>query len=126
MINEFFRYFTGGAQGVFYMDDILIFTADMESHRRIVRQVLQRLQDEDLFLKPEKCFFERDSIEYLGMIISHNQVRMEPDKVARIDEKHIPQKDRDVQSLLCLDNFYPRFIHDVEHVMKQVSTHTSN
>jgi len=57
------------------MDDILIFSKDLEEHRILVKKVLQRLQEEgSIFLKPEKCFFEKPSIEYLGMIISQNKI----------------------------------------------------
>jgi hypothetical protein len=48
-----------------YMDDILIYTPTLVEHRKIVREVLQRLQDHDLYLKPEKCKFEKQEIEYL-------------------------------------------------------------
>src|SRR5258707_6501295 len=106
------------------MDDIRFLTADMETHRKIVRQVLQRLQDEDLFLKPEKCFFECDSIKYLGMIISHNQVRMDPAKLAAIANWPTPQKVKDVQSFLGFGNFYLRFIQDFAHRPKPLTTLT--
>jgi hypothetical protein len=42
-----------------YMDDILIYTPNLVKHRKIVHEVLQRLQDHDLYLKPEKCEFEK-------------------------------------------------------------------
>jgi len=124
MMNELFKDLIREGHVVIYMDDILIFTGDMETHRRIVRQVLQRLQDEDLFLKPEKCFFERDSIKYLGMIISHNQVRMDPAKLAAIADWPTPQKVKDVQSFLGFGNFYRRFIQDFAHITKPLTTLT--
>src|SRR5258707_2365418 len=106
IMNELFKDLIQEGHVVIYMDDILIFTSDVETHRRIVHQVLQRLQDEDLFLKPKKCFFERDSIKYLGMIISHNQVCMDPTKLAAIANWPTPQKVKDVQSFLGFSNFY--------------------
>ena len=66
---------------IVYLDDILIFTNDLDHHRRIVREVLKRLRENDLFAKPEKCFFEASSIEYLGMIISKGLVKMDKSKV---------------------------------------------
>src|SRR5258705_7661882 len=122
MMNELFKDLIREGHVVIYMDDILIFTANMETHRRIVRQVLQRLQDQDLFLKPEKCFFERDSIEYLSMIISHNQVRMDPAKLAAIADWPTPTKVKDVQSFLGFGNFYRRFIQDFAHITKPLTT----
>jgi hypothetical protein len=106
---------------IIYMDDILIFTETLEEHRQVVQKVLQRLIDEDLYLKPEKCFFERSSIEYLGMIISYDQVRMDPAKVAAIMEWPIPKTVKDVQSFLGFGNFYRRFIQDFSKITKALT-----
>ncbi|GLB35246.1 putative reverse transcriptase-rnase h-integrase [Lyophyllum shimeji] len=82
MMNDIFRDLI--AQGVVcvYLDDILIYTKTLEEHRRITRIVLDRLREHRLFLKPEKCEFERTEIEYLGLIISHGTASMDPVKVA--------------------------------------------
>ncbi len=112
MMNEIFKDLIDTGKVIIYMDDILVFTATMEEHRRIVKQVLRRLEEHDLFLKPEKCFFERDSIEYLGLIISHDRLAMDPVKIAGIAEWPTPQKVKDVQAFLGFGNFYRRFIKD--------------
>ena len=52
-----------------YMDDILIYSQDIKAHCLVVQEVLKRLKHYDLYLKPEKCKFKQQSIEYLGMII---------------------------------------------------------
>jgi len=57
-----------------YLDDILVFGTCLEEHRRLVKEVLKRLQSNDLYAKTEKCFFEQSSIKYLGIIISENKV----------------------------------------------------
>ena len=69
-----------------YLDDILVFGNDKKEHREIVKEVLKRLQNNDLYAKAEKCFFEKDSIEYLGMIISKGNVEMNPKKLAGVLE----------------------------------------
>jgi hypothetical protein len=69
-----------------YMDDILIYMPTLVEHRKIVREVLQRLQDHDLYLKPEKCEFEKQEIEYLGMIIHPGEVCMDPRKVSAVQD----------------------------------------
>lgn len=63
-----------------YLDDILIFGNDKKEHRKLVKEVLKRLRDNDLFAKSEKCFFEQDKIEYLSMIISKGHVAVDPKK----------------------------------------------
>lgn len=116
MMNELFKDLIDSGKVIIYMDDILVFTRTMEEHRAIVRQVLQRLQDNDLFLKPEKCVFEQDLVEYLGLIIFHDKIAMDPVKVAGIQDWPTPRTVKDVQSFLGFGNFYRCFIKDFSKV----------
>ncbi len=71
---------------IIYMDDILITTPnDLNHHRQLVHQVLTRLEEHNLYLKPEKCTFEALEVKYLGLIIGHGRVQMDPVKVAGVD-----------------------------------------
>jgi hypothetical protein len=74
MMNEIFQdLITKGVVSV-YLDDILIFTNSLEEHRRITCLLLDRICEHKLYLRPEKCEFEKVRIEYLSVIISHNKV----------------------------------------------------
>jgi len=54
-----------------YMDDILVTTNDdLTRHQQIVHQVLDKLEEESYFLQPAKCEFEKEKIDYLGVVIS--------------------------------------------------------
>jgi hypothetical protein len=76
MMNEIFQdLITEGVVSV-YLDDILIFTNSLEEHRRITRLVLDCMREHKLYLRPEKCEFEKTRIEYLSVIISHNKVEI--------------------------------------------------
>ena len=57
-----------------YLDDILIFGVNKKEHRQLVKEVLKKLQEDDLYAKTEKCSFEQNSIKYLGVIISENKI----------------------------------------------------
>jgi hypothetical protein len=81
MMNERFKELIEEGTVVVYMDDVLIFTKTLDEHRQVVRRVLKILSDNDLYLKPEKCLFEQSTIEFLGLLISHNHVGMDPVKV---------------------------------------------
>src|SRR6266702_2565816 len=70
MMDTIFRDLVTAGEVIIYMDDILIATPNnLEHHRRLVHQVLDRLEEHDLYLKPEKCTFEALEVEYLGLII---------------------------------------------------------
>jgi Reverse transcriptase (RNA-dependent DNA polymerase) len=98
-----------------YMDDILIFTKTLAEHRRILRLVLKRLRLHRLYLRPEKCEFERTRIEYLGLIVSQGKVEMDPVKVAGVMDWPVPKNRKEVQVFLGFANFYQRFIEGVSH-----------
>ena len=116
MMNEIFADLIAEGKICVYLDDILIFSRDLVEHRRITRIVLERLRKNKLFLKHEKCEFEKRKIEYLGVIISEGQVEMDPVKVAGVAEWPRPTVKKEVQQFLGFTNFYRRFIRDYSHV----------
>jgi hypothetical protein len=67
-------------------------------------------------LKAEKCKFKCQKIEYLGLVISENQVSMDPVKVKGVTDWPMPKKVKEVQLFLGLVNFYCQFIKDFSHI----------
>ena len=63
-----------------YLDDILIYSPDLVSHRHHVNQVLQRLLDNHLYVKAEKSEFHVNTISFLGFIVAPGRVEMDPAK----------------------------------------------
>jgi hypothetical protein len=97
MMNEIFQdLITEGAVSV-YLDDILIFTNSLEEHRRITCLVLDCMREHKLYLRPEKCEFEKVRIEYLSIIISHNKVEMDLVKIAGVADWPTPSNKKEVQ-----------------------------
>ena len=69
---------------IVYLDDILIYTMDLKEHDQLVRQVLQVLRQNQLYLQYEKYTFAQNIIEYLGFIIDNGEICMDPKKVKAI------------------------------------------
>jgi Reverse transcriptase (RNA-dependent DNA polymerase) len=109
-----------------YLDDILIFTKDLLEHREIVKEVLQILRENKLYLKPAKCEFEKEEMKYLGMIIGKGQVRMDPAKVAAIANWPTPKNKKEVQKFLGFTNYYRHFIKDFSKIAKPLTSLTGN
>jgi len=112
MMNDIFRDLIAEGIMVVYLDDILIFTRTEEEHAKAIRWMLQVLQEHKLFLRPEKCEFCKERIEYLGLVISENEVSMDLVKVVGVQEWPTPENKTDVQACLGFVNFYRRFIRD--------------
>jgi len=112
MMNNIFQNLIAEGIVVVYLDDILIFTKMEEEHAQAVRRMLQVLKENKLFLCPEKCKFYKQRIEYLGLVISENEVSMDLVKVAGVQEWPTLENKTDVQAFLGFVNFYWRFIQD--------------
>lgn len=95
-----------------YLDDLLIYSANVSEHEHHVKTVLERLRTNSLYAKLEKCEFDKSEVEFLGYVISGNGISMAADKVQTILSWTTPTSVRDVQSFLGFCNFYRKFIKD--------------
>ena len=69
---------------VVYIDNILIFSKDEKTQEETTFEVLQRLEENDLFLKLWKCFFNQKKIEYLGSIVTPEHIDMDQSKINNV------------------------------------------
>ena len=95
MMNTIFQDLIDGGSITIYMDDIAIHMGPRPGeseddhvlrHRQLVRQVLKRLWANDLHLNPEKCVFEQDHLDFLGVHVGGGTVQMEQAKVDCVKE----------------------------------------
>ena len=93
-----------------FLDDIIIYSRTLEEHKRHVTEVLEQLAKAGLYLKRKKCEFHKTEIEFLGVIIGHGTIRMDPAKVKAITDWPTPTRVKEVQAFLSLMNFYRWFI----------------
>ena len=100
------------------MDDILIATKDnLTYHREVVKKVLHAMKEESLFLKPEKCEFEKHRIEYLGILLEKGTVQPDPSKVTRLREWPTTLKSvKEVRSTLRVLGYQHAFIPGFSHI----------
>src|SRR6202046_3183198 len=117
-MNNIYEDMINDGHVVIYLDDILIFAEDPQLLDTLSHEVLSRLEKHDLYLKPEKCSFMQTSIEYLSIIISEGQIRMDPAKVKGITDCPVPRTVKHVQAFLGFCNFYRRFIQDFSSIAR--------
>ena len=114
-MNDVFREYLDNFV-VCYLDDIFIYSKNIEEHEIHVRQVLQKLRDAGLYAKMEKCVFHTTQVDFLGYIISNDGLIMDPKKVQTIIDWKIPRSVRDIQCFLGFANYYRIFIKDFSRV----------
>jgi hypothetical protein len=121
MMDEMFADMIDEGIIIIYMDDIFIFAPDEETLTKNTKRVLARLQENDLFLKPAKCEFNKTKVEYLGMIIEEGKISMDPGKLKGIRDWPAPTTVKQVRGFLGFGNFYRRFIWHFSEVAKPLN-----
>ena len=79
-------------------------------HHKQVHQVLDKLRQHDLYLKPEKCLFEKKSMEFLGVVLEKGQIHMDPTKLKGVADWPPPKSVKDVKAFLGFTGFYCYFV----------------
>src|SRR6266852_2129191 len=124
LMNTIFGDLVAAGKVAVYLDDILIYTETLQEHRTLTHKVLQRLAVHDLYLRPEKCKFQCDEVEYLGLIIRKGTVSMDPIKVRTIMAWPTPQKLCELRAFLSFANFYRRFIKNFARLARPLNNLT--
>eukprot|EP00798_Chlamydomonas_sp_ICE-L_P018032 gene18032-biopygen26983 len=115
VMNTVFRNFIGKFV-VIYLDDVIIFSKDDEEHEKHIRMVLQRLEDNHLFLSREKCRFFQPEVKYLGHVLSGDGIRVNATKVKAVNDWPTPKTSKEVQQFLGLSNFFRKFLQGYSSV----------
>ena len=106
MMNDIFWEAIMEGWVVIYMDDILVFSKDEQEHEVHVSRILEKLRQHKLSLKPEKCWFNKKEIKFLGLVISEDSLRMDEGKVKAVKEWPQLQNKKELQQFLGFVNFY--------------------
>lgn len=108
-MNEFVRKYQL-KNTIVYFDDILIATANLESHLGTLELLFQALIKENLTVNTDKCHFLKDSVEYLGITLNRDGITAQRDKARAIQEMPRPRNKHEIMRFLGMINFYHRFI----------------
>jgi len=111
-MNEILRDIINKEKVAAFVDNVLIKTEIEEGHIEIVKEVLRRLEENDLYVKLEKCTWKVQKVNFLGVIIDQGRIEIEEDKVAGLLNWPMLKTVRDVRKFLGLINYYRRFVKD--------------
>ena len=106
IMNEILRDMINEGKVAAFVDDILIGMEIREGHDEIVEEVLRRLEKNDLYMKPEKCTWKVQKVNFLRVVMGQGKIKMEKDKVAEVLNWLVPKTVRDVKKFLELVNYY--------------------
>jgi len=117
IMNYLFRDLINQRDTATFIDDILVVTDTKEEHDELVEEVLKRLEENDLFVKPEKCKWKVREVEFLGVVIGPRGVEMQKEKVERVLNWPAPRNVKEVQKFLGFANYYRRFIKNFARIV---------
>jgi len=112
MMNEILRDLINEGKVAAFIDNVLVGTETEEGHNEIVEKILKMLEENDLYIKLEKCVWKARKIGFPGVVIGPNGIEMEVEKVNRVLSWPQPKNVKDIRKFLGLANYYRRFIKD--------------
>ena len=105
-MNKILRDMINKGKVAAFVDDVLVGTETKEGHDKVVEEVLRRLEENNLYVKPEKCIWKVKKVPSLGVVMGEKKVEIEKDKVKGVLKWLTPQCIRDVRKFLGLANYY--------------------
>jgi len=116
MMNEILRNMINKGKVAAFVDDVLVGTETEEGYDEVVDEVLRRLEENDLYVKLEKCVWKARKVPFLGVVMGEGKVEMKEDKVEGVLKWPTPQCVRDVRKFLGLANYYRCFVKNFAKV----------
>jgi len=106
MMNKLLRDLINTEKVAAFIDNMIVRTETEEGHDELVAEVIRRLEENNLYVKPKKCKWKVREVGFLGVIIGLDGIKMEEEKVKGIVEWPTPKCVKDVQKFLGLANYY--------------------
>ena len=112
MMNEILKDIINEGKVVAFVNDILVGIETEKRYDEIIKEILKKLEENDLYIKLEKCIWKIQKIRFLEVIIEPNGIEIEKKKVDRVLSWPKPKNVKDIRKFLVLINYYKRFIKD--------------
>ena len=106
MMNELLRDLINIGKVAVFINNVIVGTESEEGYNELVVEIVKRLEENDLYVKPEKCKWKVREVGFLGVVIGPKGIKMEEEKVKGILKWPTLKYVKDVQKFLGLANYY--------------------
>ena len=118
MMNKLLKDLINMGKVVVFIDNIIVGMETKEGHDELVAEVIRRLEENNPYVKPEKCKWKVREVGFLGVVIELEGIKMEKVKVKEVLEWLTLKYVKDVQKFLGLVNYYCRFIQSFASIAR--------
>ena len=101
-----------------YLDDVIVHATTFEQHLENLDMVFQKLHQYGLKLKPSKCSFFKDRLQYLGHVVSAYGVETDPEKTEALRTWPVPKNTKELHTFLGVTGYYRRFVKDYAKITR--------
>ena len=101
-----------------FIDDIIVGMETKEGYNKLVAEILKRLEKNDLYVKPEKYKWKVREVDFLGVVLGPERIKMEEAKVKAVLNLLVPKLVKNIQKFLGLANYYRRFIEGFAKIVR--------
>ena len=111
-MNKILQDLTNTGKVTSFIDDVIIGTETEEEHDKLVKEVVKRLVENNLYIKLEKCKWKVKKVGFFGIVIEPEGIKIEEEKVKDVLDWPTPKYVKNMQKFLGLANYYRQFIKD--------------
>jgi len=120
ILNNLLRNMTETRNIVAFINNVIVGTEIEKKHDDIVKKVIRRMAENDLFVKSEKCVWKIREVGFLEVVIGLDGVKIEKEKVQEVVDWLVPRSMKNVQKFLGLVNYYRQFVKDFTRIVKSL------
>ena len=124
IMNEILRDMINEGKVATFVDDVLVGIETEEGYDEIVKEVLRRLEENDLYVKPEKYAWKVQKVNFLGVVMGQGKIKIEKDKVVGVLNWPVPKMIRNIRKFLGLTNYYRQFVKDFAKIARPLNNLT--
>ena len=111
IMNELLRDLINSRKVEIFIDNVMVGTESKEEHDELVEEILRRMEENDFYVKPENCKQQVRKVDFLGVVIRLEGIRIEEEKVKAVLDQPVSKSIKDIQKFLGLENYYRRFVN---------------
>ena len=118
MMNKLLRDLINTEKVAAFINNMIVGTEDEKGHNELVAEIVKRLEENNLYVKPEKCKWKVREVGFLGVVIELKGIKMEEEKVKDVLDWLTSKCVRDIQKFLELANYYCQFIQSFASIAR--------